>query len=77
MPEADFEKLYGGVGPQNYNWYQRKFIELGYSLYPDFKTSLIEKVLANYSDNGKNLNSSDLLNSLAPKRMDEWQKEMQ
>jgi hypothetical protein len=26
----DFDKLYGGVGPANYHWYQQKFAQLGF-----------------------------------------------
>ncbi|MBS1597473.1 MAG: hypothetical protein JST75_04565 [Bacteroidetes bacterium] len=73
----DFERLYARVGPQNYDWYQRKFIQLGYSLYPDLKTNLIKNVIENYSSNGKKLDAPVLFDSLAPQKMLEWRKGMQ
>ncbi len=73
----DFQKLYGGVGPANYHWYQCKFAQLGYKLYPKFKIELIRKVIENYSPGGKNLDGISLLKSLAPETMNEWLKEMQ
>ena len=41
----DFQQLSLGVGPQNYHWYQCKFAELGFLLYPLYKADLIKKVL--------------------------------
>lgn len=68
----DFEKLYLGVGPANYHWYQSKFAALGYSLYPQFKEKLITLVLQNYSRGGKNLDAKSLLLSLSPDTMNAW-----
>lgn len=73
----DFEKLYGDVGPANYHWYQSKFAQLGYKLYPQLKLELIKKVIGNYSPGGKNLDAVSLLKKLAPETMDGWLKEMQ
>jgi hypothetical protein len=73
----DFQKLYGGVGPANYHWYQCKFAQLGYKLYPQLKIGLIKKVIENYSPGGENLDGISLLKKLAPETMDEWLKEMQ
>jgi hypothetical protein len=73
----DFQKLYGGVGPANYHWYQCKFAQLGYKLYPQFKIELIKKVIENYSPTGQNLNGISLLKNLAPGTMDKWLKDMQ
>jgi hypothetical protein len=41
---TDFETLYFKVGPQNYDWYQRRLIELGFLLYPQLKTRLIRYI---------------------------------
>ncbi len=73
----DFQKLYGGVGPVNYHWYQCKFAQLGYKLYPQLKIGLIKNVIKNYSPGGENLEGISLLKKLAPEIMDEWLKEMQ
>jgi hypothetical protein len=73
----DFQKLYGNVGPSNYHWYQCKFAQLGFRLYPHFKTNLIKTVIENYSPSGKNLDGISLLKNLAPGTMNEWLKEMQ
>jgi hypothetical protein len=73
----DFQKLYGDVGPANYHWYQCKFAQLGYKLYPQLKIGLIKKVIENYSPGGENLDGISLLKKLAPDTMDEWLKEMQ
>jgi hypothetical protein len=72
----DFEKLYARVGPQNYDWYQRRFIDLGFSLYPSLKTKLIRDVFENYSPSGKNSDPVDLFKSFSPKIMDDWLKGM-
>lgn len=73
----DFQKLYLGVGPANYGWYQCQFAQLGFSIYPQLKTELIKAVLDNYSPGGKNLDGVSLLKNLAPETMDKWLKEMQ
>jgi len=73
---VDFEKLYLGVGPANYHWYQSKFAKLGFELYPELKLELIRKVLQNYAPGGKNLDALTLLKSIAPEKMDAWLKEM-
>ena len=72
----DFEKLYFRVGPQNYDWYQRRFIELGFLLYPHLKTKLIQDVLNNYKSGGKNLDGLTLMKDIDPTVMDEWLKQM-
>jgi len=72
----DFQKIYLGVGPQNYHWYQSKFAELGFRLYPQFKTSLIKEVLDNYSPTGKQLNGVALLTAIAPDVATEWLQQM-
>ncbi len=59
----DFNKLYDTVGPVNYDWYQKEFIQLGIQLYPELKLKFIKKVIENYSANGKHLNPLNLLKS--------------
>lgn len=73
----DFQKLYGDVGPANYHWYQCKFAQLGYKLYPQFKLELIKKVIENYFPEGKDPDGISFLKKLAPETMNEWLKEMQ
>jgi hypothetical protein len=73
----DFQNLYGKVGPENYDWYQRRFAQLDFALYPQLKLELIKKVIENYSPGGKNLDGISLLKKLAPETMNEWLKEMQ
>lgn len=73
----DFERLYSNVGAQNYGWYQGQFQNLGYELYPKFKTDLIKKFIDNYSANGKKLEPLVLLQQLAPEIMNQWLKEME
>jgi hypothetical protein len=73
----DFDKLYGGVGPANYHWYQQKFAQLGFTLYPQFKLELIRIVLKNYAPGGQNLDGLTLLKSLASEKMDAWHKQME
>ena len=65
------------MGPANYHWYQSKFAELGFSLYPQFKLGLIKKVLQNYAAGGENVDGLTLLKRMAPEKMDVWLKEMQ
>jgi hypothetical protein len=72
----DFEKLYIGVGPPNYAWYQQKFIELGEKLYSKFRLKLIQQFLQNYSSKEKNIDPQELLNQLAPEIMEKWLNEM-
>lgn len=72
----DFEKLYVNVGPANYHWYQCNFAQLGFKLYPQFKTSLIKTVIDNYRSTGKNLDGISLLETMAPETTNEWLKEM-
>ncbi|HRP43283.1 MAG TPA: hypothetical protein PLU27_00805 [Ginsengibacter sp.] len=74
---ADFERLYSNVGDQNYGWYQAQFQNLGYLLYPKFKTELIKKFIENNSAKGKKLSPIDLLKRLAPETMNQWLKEME
>ena len=73
---VDFERLYNKVGDRNYGWYQAQFQNLGYELYPKFKTDLIKKFIANYSANGKKLDPLVLLQQLAPEITNQWIKEM-
>lgn len=73
----DFQHLYLNVGPANYDWYQRKFAQLDFALYPQLKLELIKKVIENYSPGGKKLDGISLLKSLAPETMNKWLKEMQ
>ena len=68
----DFEKLYIRVGPKNYDWYQRKFIQLDYSLYPPLKVGLINDVLQNYATGGNNLDALSLFRNLSPEKMKDW-----
>lgn len=70
----DFNTLYESVGPANYDWYQREFIQLGLQLYPQLKLELIKKVLENYSPGGKQLDGMALLKNLAPDTMNKWLK---
>lgn len=74
---ADFERLYDKVGAQNYGWYQGQFQNLGYKLYPKFKTELLTKFIDNYSANGKKLDPLVLLQQLAPEKTNQWLKEME
>lgn len=74
---SDFERLYSNVGDQNYGWYQAQFQNLGYMLYPKFKTELIKKFIENNSVTGKKLSSIDLLKHLAPEIMNQWLKGME
>jgi hypothetical protein len=74
---ADFERLYFNVGAQNYGWYQGQFQNLGYELYPKFKTELLKKFIDNYSDAGKKLPPLDLLKQLAPEITNQWLKGME
>ena len=72
----DFEKLYTGVGPQNYAWYQGKFQKLGHELYPKFKIGLIREFIYNYKIDGKKLDPITLLKQLAPDIMKQFLDEM-
>lgn len=74
---ADFEQLYIKVGPQNYDWYQRRFIDLDFLLYPQLKTNLIKEVINNYGAGGKNIDGMTLFKNLEPATMDLWLKNMQ
>jgi len=69
---ADFEAMYLGVGPQNYDWYQRQFLKLGYTLYPKLKLKLIDAFLTNYAAGGKKADPPTLLHNLAPVEVDNW-----
>lgn len=73
---ADFERLYSNVGARNYGWYQGRFQELGYKLYPKFKVELLRKFIANYSPGGKKLPPLVLLQQLAPEITNQWLEEM-
>ncbi len=73
----DFQRMYFGVGPQNYGWYQNKFAQLGAQLYPKFKTGLIKKVIENYKPSGENMTGIVMLQNLAPEIMNEWLKGME
>jgi hypothetical protein len=42
---ADFERLYAGVGPKNYGWYQGKFFQRVAQVYDAKGLSFIDKVL--------------------------------
>ncbi len=72
----DFERLYTNVGAENYGWYQAKFQNLGYELYPKFKTRLIKEFIHNASPSGKKLDPQVLLQHLAPEIMNQWLKGM-
>ncbi|MEO9023347.1 MAG: hypothetical protein ABI290_14535, partial [Ginsengibacter sp.] len=74
---ADFERLYDQVGAQNYGWYQGQFQNLGYELYPKFKTELLTKFIDNYSADGKKLAPLVLLQQLAPEITNQWLKGME
>jgi hypothetical protein len=75
---ADFQKLYAsGLGSANYDWYQRKFAQLGFALYPKLKLELVRQILQNYSARGKNIDCLSLMKKLAPDAMNRWLKEMQ
>lgn len=73
---TDFEHLYSNVGDENYGWYQSQFQNLGYELYPKFKTRLIKEFINNASPAGKSLNPEMLLQRLAPGIMNKWLKKM-
>jgi hypothetical protein len=74
---ADFERLYTNVGARNYGWYQGQFQNLGYALYPTFKTRLLRIFIANNGSTGHRLPALVLLKKLAPNIMERWLKEMQ
>ena len=56
----DFEERYDKVGPANYDWYQKKFMKLGFQLYPSYKLQIIKKVLSNYAPEGMALEALSL-----------------
>ena len=72
----DFDKLYFTVGPQNYDWYQRRFIDLGFLLYPKLGNKLILDVIQNYESNAKNIDALDMFKNLSPETMTYWLKIM-
>lgn len=74
---ADFEKLYDRVGPANYDWYQKKFLELAFQLYPGFKSELITTVFENYAPSGKKTDALIFMKATAPAVMNKWLREMQ
>ncbi|HRQ51363.1 MAG TPA: hypothetical protein PLR74_12545, partial [Agriterribacter sp.] len=73
---TDFERLYDKVGARNYGWYQGQFQNLGYELYPKYKTRLIKIFIDNYSKSGKKLPPLMLLKQLEPKIVGRWEQEM-
>ncbi|HVT86061.1 MAG TPA: hypothetical protein VHD35_12730 [Chitinophagaceae bacterium] len=73
----DFNTFYEDVGPANYDWYQREFIQLGIKLYPRLKLTLIEKVIENFSPEGKHLDPLSLLKNLSPDITKNWLMQMQ
>ncbi|MGC4036139.1 MAG: hypothetical protein QM764_09270 [Chitinophagaceae bacterium] len=73
----DFQNLYVAVGPKNYHWYQCKFAQLGFKLYPQFKTKLITDVLGSYSHGGEKSDGITLLKKMSPGIINEWLNEMQ
>lgn len=73
---SDFEHLYSNVGDQNYGWYQAQFQNLGYELYPKFKTRLISKFINNASPDAKKSDPLVLLQQLAPEITNRWLTEM-
>lgn len=74
---SDFERLYSNVGARNYGWYQGQFQNLGYALYPEFKTRLLKVFISNYSPGGKKLPPLILLKQIAPKITEKWMKGME
>lgn len=74
---TDFERLYDNVGARNYGWYQAQFENLGYELYPKFKTELLKAFIENYSEAGKKLPPLDLLKQLASEITNQWLKEIE
>jgi hypothetical protein len=74
---GDFERLYLAMGGRNDGWYQGKFQELGYRLYPKFKMGLLRKFIANDAPDGKKLAPLTLLKQLAPGITHQWLKEME
>lgn len=74
---ADFERLYYGVGGQNYGWYQGQFAALAYTLYPKFKTKLLAIALEEYGPTGKHTPPLELLQTLAPKEVAAWRKNVE
>ena len=73
----DFNNLYDSVGPPNYDWYQKEFMQLGLQLYPQLKMGLINKIIENYSAQGRHLNGITLLKMLAPETINNWLNQMQ
>jgi hypothetical protein len=72
----DFEKLYSNVGARNYGWYQGQFQNLGYALYPKFKTDLLRKFIESDSADEKKPDPLTLLQQLAPAITSQWLKGM-
>lgn len=70
---ADFERLYSEVGARNYGWYQGRFQDLGYALYPKYKTRLLSIFIANDAPNGKKLSPLTLLKQLDPEVISGWE----
>jgi hypothetical protein len=73
----DFNKMYDGVDPANYDWYQKEFLQLGLQLYPQLRFDLINKIIENYSAHGKHLTGLVLLKNLAPETINNWLRQMQ
>ena len=72
----DFERLYSQMNGPNFAWFQGKFVELGYELYPKYKTGLLNRFIVGQSVSGKDLNPLTLLKQLEPKITNQWLAEM-
>ena len=70
---ADFERLYHGVGGANYGWYQDQFVHLANSLYPRFKTKLVQRVVEEYGPLGEKKPPMELF----PQELKAWLESLQ
>jgi hypothetical protein len=60
----DFESLYIRVGPQNYAWYQTKFLELVFTIFENKKAEFVKALQTSAFEKNKILIVRDLLGHL-------------
>jgi hypothetical protein len=61
---ADFERLYLGVGPENYGWYQNRFVKRAIEVYNAKGLSFIEGIRRNPFPKGQTLPPEEVLQKL-------------
>ncbi len=61
---ADFERLYFGVGPDNYGWYQSKFVKRAIEVYKAKRLSFIEDIRKNPFPKGQTLTLEEVMQRL-------------